>query len=258
MTKCYVDFEFDLPGALLVRLVEVFNQLTPAPLNSENIKKIPKEQGVYQLYVLKNGKAELVYIGKTDAKSGLQARLAKHAKKVSHRVNLNPNQVLFKAVRVYVFTALDLEAQLIAHYGGVSEVSWNGSGFGAKDPGKERDTTNYKANHFDTQFPIDLSRPISFAVTPGASAADVLRALKKRLPYLIRFHSATKGSRLAHADLESTIVSLSSSACTPEQILAETVSQLPTGWHATMLPSHIIVYKDDSRDFPSGRLIARI
>lgn len=258
MTTGYTEFEFNLPDALLKELITVFDGLAPAPLLAANVAAIPEEQGVYQLFLAPHGQPSLVYIGKTDAAAGLRVRLSRHATKIQNRLNLNPSIVMFKAVRVFVFTAVDLETQLIGHYGGTSAVSWNGSGFGSNDPGRERDTTTYKAEHFDTQFPIDLNRPLSFAVPMTGTAADILRALKSGLPYLIRFELPSRWSRIAHADLEGTTVTINPALpMTPESIIAQTIKQLPPGWHATMLPSHVIIYKNDRRRFPSGRLLAQ-
>ena len=257
MTAGYTEFEFDLPDALLKRLVVVFDALIAAPLIEANVTAIPEEQGIYQLFLNGEEGHNLVYIGKTDAAAGLRVRLGRHAAKIRNRLNLDPNNVLFKAVRVYVFTAVDLETQLIEHYGG-NRVSWNGSGFGSNDPGRERDTTTYKADHFDTQFPIDIGRVLSFTVPVSGSAAEILRVLKNGLPYLIRYQSLRQGARAPHPDLDATRVILNpSQPLTPESIIAQIIGQLPTGWHATMLPSHVVIYKDDNRRFPSGRLIAR-
>lgn len=258
MTAGYIEFEFDLPEALLKRLVAVFDDVMPAPLAEAYVARIPEEQGVYQLFLVEDGVPSLVYIGKTDAAAGLHKRLGRHATKIQNRENLDPSMVMFKAVRVYVFTAVDLETQLIEHYGGTAAVRWNGSGFGSNDPGRERDTTTYKDDHFDTQFPIDINRPLSFDVPLQGSAAEILKTLKRGLPYLLRFQTPRKGSREAHPDLEASIVTIDPSLpMTPKSVVAQTVRQLPSGWHATMLPSHIIVYKDDARKFPSGRLIVK-
>lgn len=256
MIPGYVEFEFDLPEALLAKLVSIFDGVTAAPLAVANVAGIPEEQGVYQLFLSSDPKPMLVYIGKTDAESGLRDRLTRHSQKIQHRHNLDPNRVLFKAVRIFVFTAVDLETQLINHYGGTAAVNWNGSGFGSNDPGKERDTTNYKPEHFDAQYPIDIERPLDFEIPLVAKAAEILRIMKKELPYLIRYESVSR--RRAHADLEDANVKINASkGLTLESVLAQLLPQLPTGWHATMLPSHIIMYKNDNRRFPSGHLIAK-
>lgn len=105
----FVEFEFDLPEALLSSLVKVFGAMTESPLLPENISEIPEAQGVYQLI---RG-LEVVYIGKTDGQSGLRQRLLRHAYSIQDRSNLDAESVSFKAVRLYVFTAMDLETQLI-------------------------------------------------------------------------------------------------------------------------------------------------
>ncbi|MGO8737434.1 GIY-YIG nuclease family protein [Rhodoblastus sp.] len=258
MTEGYTEFEFDLPGALLARLVTMLDTLPAAQLAAGVVNEIPDEQGVYQLFLDGPAGKELVYIGKTDAAAGLQMRLSRHAEKIQQRVGLNPARVFFKAVRIYVFTAVDLETQLIGHYGGVQKVSWNGSGFGSNDPGRERDTTKYKPDHFDAMYPIDISRPLAFSLPTKASAAEILRTLKSNLPFLIRFEVVKQGSRTAHAELEGTTVTLDPrKPMTAESVLAQTIPQLPPGWHVTKLPSHVIIYKNDDRKFPSGTTIAR-
>ena len=258
MTFGYTEFEFDLPEALLAKLVRVFDGVQAAPLLPDIVREVPEEQGVYQLFLVRDGSANLVYIGKTDAAAGLRSRLGRHATEILQRVGLKPEEVLFKAVRVYVFTAVDLEAQLIDYYGGTAKVSWNGSEVGSNDPGRERDTTTYKADHFDAQFPIDMNLPLAFELPAEGTAAEILRILKRHLPYLVRFQLLRKNSRSAHDDLEHTNISIDpTKPFTPESIIAQTVEQPPRGWHATWLPSHTIICKDDTRKFPSGRLIAR-
>lgn len=254
----YDEFEFDLPEALLKRLIDALDDVPPALLDAEALAHLPEVQGVYQLFLKRDDRLDRVYIGKTDSEAGLRKRLLKHARKVRHRVGLDPDAVYFKALRVFVFTAVDLETQLIKHYGGVKAVEWNGSGFGANDPGRERDTTKYKETHFDAQFPIDIDRPFGADFPKEGSAADLLRALKRATPYLIRFQTLSQHSRTAHADLEDTQVALSAADLeSPATVIAGVVRMLPTGWHATMLPSHVVIYKDDERRFPSGRRLAQ-
>lgn len=156
----YTEFEFDLPGALLTRLIEVLDALDAAPLDVANLLGIPEEQGVYQLLL----DDRVVYIGKTDAEAGLHKRLSRHARKIIHRVGLDPRRVSFKTVRIFVFTAMDLESDLIRHYGGVKALDWNGSGFGSNDPGRERDTTKIDSKNYDATFPIDIDRETAFAI----------------------------------------------------------------------------------------------
>lgn len=141
MIPGFTDFEFDLPEALLARLIDEFDSLHAAPLNKTAVEQVPDKQGVYQLFLDR----ELVYVGKTDAEAGLNRRLRRHEEKIQHRPLLDPKRVSFKAVQIYVFTAVDLETQLINHYKDKKMPAvWNNSGFGANDVGQERDTTKYK------------------------------------------------------------------------------------------------------------------
>jgi len=253
MIPGYVDFEFDLPGALLARLIDVLGKMDSVTLAPAQLASIPDAQGVYQLFM----DNDLVYIGKTDAEAGLRKRLERHASKIQHRNGLDPARVSFRAVRVYVFTAVDLESQLIGHYGGYSAVRWNGSGFGSNDPGRERDTTTYKDDHFDALYPIDINRPLDLAVQDSMTAVEAFAALKAALPYVFRYQGASPRSRKPHPDLEGTTVTLAGlSPVTARGLIKTVVEQLPAGWQATLLPSHIILYKE-ARQYPQGTVIAR-
>ncbi|MES2022412.1 MAG: GIY-YIG nuclease family protein [Pseudomonadota bacterium] len=251
MTVGYRDFEFDLPGALLVRLVEVLDGMEAAPLDDEGLSSIPEAQGVYQLFL----DGQLTYIGKTDAEAGLAKRLLRHSRKILHRQGLDPRRVTFKAVRIFVFTAIDLETQLIRHYTGKDGTPWNGSGFGANDPGRERDTS--KPGSFDSDFPIDIDRPLEIDLVGTATAAEVALRLKAALPYTLRFQSAGKGSRKPHPELAQTVVTMSPAAITARSALMELTRQLPSGWQTTMLSALLIMYKEDRDTYPSAIILAR-
>lgn len=246
----YLDFEFNLTQALLEKLIEATDSVVAAELSPGNLKGIPNAQGVYQLFLDK----KLVYIGKTDSEAGLSQRLNRHFKKILHRKNITPDRVEFKAVRIYVFTAVDLETQLIKHYGGTSRVPWNGSGFGSNDFGRERDSTKYKSNHFDYQFPIDTSLGVNLSVAGTVPAAEALKELKKELPYTFRFESKPR-TRNAHVDLLKE-VTVSGTNKTAASLLKEIIPQLSPGWQATELPSHIILYKE-RKTYRFGQVLAR-
>jgi hypothetical protein len=245
----YVEFEFDLPGALLTRLIEVLDGLQDVPLNVANLSVIPEEQGVYQLFYEGN----VVYIGKTDAEAGLHQRLSRHARKVMHRVGLDPAKMSFKAVRIFVFTAVDLESDLIRHYGGVKAVDWNGSGFGSNDPGRERDTTKVKPKNFDAKFPIEIDRELAFAIDENETAADALARLKSALPYTFRYQG--RGGRKPHADADATLLRELKGPVSARAAIKHIVAEMPAGWQATALLGYIILYKEE-RDYPQSEVIA--
>lgn len=255
MTLGYGELEFDLPGALLRAILERFETIEPADLTHPVVLDLPEEQGVYALYL--KDPFRLVYIGKTDSDAGLRYRLVRHAQKIIGRQNIGPGDVQFRAVRLFVFTAMDIESALIGHYGGVKSVPWNGSGFGSNDPGKERDTTTYKADHWDTQYPVLLDECF-VQFDPGTYAvSDLMKDLKAGLPYLIRYERPGRARNSFHPDFEQARVTLTRQNMTTREVLEAVMNALPQGWHATAVPSHIIAYKNDRRRFPSGLLIAR-
>lgn len=237
----FKEFEFDLTTALLKDLVDLLDGMGRAPLDVVTVAGIPEVQGVYQLF-LGN---DLVYVGKTDSDAGLNQRLERHAKKIQHRCGLDPKRVSFKAVRIYVFTPIDLEQQLIKHYSSGTDLAWDKSGFGANDPGKERDTTGLKGKHFDLMYPIDIDVDLGTSSVVGElSVADTLSKLKTEVPYTIRFQNKGGKSRQPHPDLASTRVTIPSNTRTARGILRLVQNALGTEWQVTVLPGYVIVYKE--------------
>jgi hypothetical protein len=248
-TPGFRAFEFDLPGALLEQLVRVLDQMIPAPLTEDALQIVPEEQGVYQL-LLDN---RLVYIGKTDAESGLANRLKRHAQKIKHRKKLDPALISFKAVRILVFTAIDLETQLINHYGVKGE--WNSSGFGSNDPGRERDTS--KPGLFDIEYPIDIDLDLGIDFDGCGTAAAVIEKLKKVIPYGLRVQAVAPRRKTPHAEIVQTKVQMPDGPYTTKRAMEELLRRLPQGWQATLLSSLLILYKETKNDYPGARIIAR-
>lgn len=253
MAAGYVEFEFDLPAALLDSLVNEFAKMDSASLTHEHTMQVPDEQGVYQLLV----GGQVVYVGKTDADSGLRGRLSKHAWTIQHRQNLKPSDVQFKAARVFVFTAMDLEKLLIRHYAQSADVWWNFSGFGSNDPGRNRDTTELKATGFDAVYPIDLDHLVDIQTEGGVSAAQVLDALRKELPFTLRAEGDGTRGRRPHPDLVMSMVPpFVTKPSTTREVLNAVLAVLPAGWQATALPGRIIMYREH-REYSAGVVIGR-
>lgn len=247
----FKEFEFDLPSALLRDLVELLNSMGRAPLNAATVNAhIPEEQGVYQLFL----DGALVYVGKTDAEAGLKQRLSRHVSKIQQRHNLDPERVSFKAVRIFVFTAVDLETQLIKHYSAAATPpAWNLSGFGANDPGRERDTTTLKDGHFDLLYPINIDVPLVASATVGEfQVANVLATLKTEVPYVIRYQNNGGKSRKPHIDLVSTMVKIPAGGHTARRVLQLAQSALGADWQVTVQPGYIIIYKEN-KSYPHAR-----
>jgi hypothetical protein len=255
----YVEIELDLIPALRREILDAIKDIALVQLVPTNVASIPDEQGVYFPYYqpMHDVADSPVYIGKTDSDAGLRSRLMRHSYKLDGRENISPTEVYFRAVRLFVFTPMDIEGDLIEFYGGVKSINWNGSGFGSNDPGTERDTTNYKADHFDTRFPIDYGRSYFDMPAPTMSVAEAMTFLKRELPYNLRFQRPKPKSTLSfHPDFQANSASFRPGMTVKDQV-ASCIAALPKGWHATALPSHIIVYKDDTRKLPSGKVIAK-
>ncbi len=248
----FKNLEFDLPSALLVELVDLFDSMTPGPLNEEAVQVVSEDQGIYQLFF----DGVLVYVGKTDADAGLRRRLLRHAKKIRSRRNLVQTQVTFKAVRVYVFTAMDLEELLIKHYRNLGNpLAWNKSGFGSNDPGRNRDKSEVKDTHFDSFYPIDIElQAFINRGSGGCSVAEVLTQLKDQVAYTIRFQNRGGRSKKPHSDLEQAMVQLRSDSDSVMNILRQVKTALGAEWHITALPGHVIIYKE-RQDYSHGRVV---
>jgi hypothetical protein len=247
----FQEFEFDLPPALLEQLVKKLDVMASGPLTEENVARVPNGQGVYQLFVGN----DIVYIGKTDAEAGLNARLGRHVDSVRHRKGLDATRVRFKALRVMVFAAMDLETQLINHYRKTSTVHWNDSGFGNNDPGRNRDKTDLKQDGFDHLHPIDTDVALEVEWPKEGTVEEYLKALAKNVPYILRVERVSRGGK-PHPDLFLPVKTLPKARTTARKAITEIFKSLPAGWQATALAGRIIFYKENA-NYAHGSIIAR-
>lgn len=238
----YAEFELDIPEVIRLELPKYFDGLAADPLTEQNIQTIPAAaQGAYMLLL----DEALIYIGKTDAQAGFRTRLTRHLHNIQHRKNLDPARVLFKAVRIFVFSNFDLETMLIEEYGkrGGRPI-WNFSGFGSNDPGRRREAQ--EPAKFDLDYPVDIDREITFVQAGTHSLLETLVTLKGRLPYLLRYDAEDRGYRRGHADMEDQTVAIPSGTVTTRVILQAILNALPPAWQATVLPNRVILYKEDA------------
>lgn len=242
MPQGFEILEFDLETALRDELVRLFDRMSAAPLTPSTAANLPNAQGVYQLF----HHNERVYVGKTDADAGLSRRLERHSTKIQGRRGLDPSRVMFKAVRIYVFTPMDLETQLIKYYKNIDgrKPTWNDSGFGSNDPGRQRDHTKYKSEHFDAQFPIRTDLPVE-GLPAGVSIpiSEVLEMVAKQVPCYMRFERRP-GSTKWHDDLTGGYITLSKASNTLQGVLQDVADALGPNWQFTVLPGYVIGYRE--------------
>jgi hypothetical protein len=234
-------FDIDLPRALREQLVEAFSQLETGALNPANVNQVPVQRGVYQLYF----DEQLVYVGKADR---LRTRLTKHMRKIQGRTNLEISQMSFKCLYMSAnWSTLAPESQLIALYKSQGTAFWNGNGFGPNDPGAGREDRNKPPAYFDQQYPIRENWPCDFIVAGDWAVVNLLRSMKRDLPFLLRFQKTSP-------DYANVSIEVPSTGMPASELLRMAATSLPQGWQATRFPSHMILYKR-IREFQFGTVI---
>lgn len=252
-----IKFELNLMDAVLDQLTPKIKDMEPLPLTEENTRALPEAQGVYQLF----HEGQVKYVGKTDAKAGLRVRLTRHVSRLQQRDNIKPEDVQFKAVQIYVLTAMDIETELIDRCG-TKKNGWNGSSFGSNDPGRKRETTNKPPKGFDAQFPINIDIAFPFPLKGEQSVYNVLWNLKDALPYCFRYQTTNPESSTGYKTapepeyITSSIV-IPDRPVSVKELLGMVVHALPNGWQATKFPSHVILYKEATK-YAHGEVIQPI
>ncbi|MGW1169952.1 Eco29kI family restriction endonuclease [Streptomyces sp. NPDC002550] len=249
------QFRLSITKALRDQLAEELKKLTPAPLTRANLvklgqqaveEKLTSRSGVYQLYQQTPGRdeQELVYVGKAD--QPLASRLGNHLVKISGRRNISIDDIYFKCLYVAEdFSAVSPEKLLIKLYKQDGQIPWNANGFGNKDPGRNRDRTLLKANHFDVLYPIDLDRSITGLSTTERPLGEALKELKEAAPFNFRFQERA-------AIYKRALVSWPSSTLTMDEALRFLAAHLPREWQIVAFMGYVIMYQDHRVQYPSG------
>ncbi|MDR3069301.1 MAG: hypothetical protein LBU50_07345, partial [Cellulomonas sp.] len=162
-----------------------------------------------------------------------------HRTKINGRVGRLIDRMTFKCV--YVDEDLDAvapEALLIARYRSDNLAAWNTNGFGNKDPGQNRDRSIVKAGHYDALYPINLDHVLRIDPAGATSLLDVMRLVKKGLPYLFRFADrGAAGKALCERRVEDVPVVL-----TAREWLGWIVERMSDEWAIVSLPGYVIAY----------------
>ncbi|MGI5528960.1 Eco29kI family restriction endonuclease [Streptomyces syringium] len=233
------NFTLSITKALGDQLAAALDGLDRARLCEDNIKELEDKAGVYQLYL----DGEFVYVGKAD--KSLPSRLRNHLRKISGRREISLKDMTFSCLYVAEdFSALAPEQLLITHHKEMGNIPWNNNGFGNKDPGRQRDSTVLKRNHFDVLFPIDLDRPIE-GLTPGEIALhDLLETVKSGLPYNFRF--------LKSPDFKHQQVFVPAAEMTADEVFKVISAEIPDNWQIAALMGYVIMYDDSPMSYKSA------
>jgi len=174
----------------------------------------------------------------------LPARLGNHLCKLSGRSNIVLSDVSFQCL--YVDEDLEAaapEKMLIKKYRNQGGAPWNTNGFGNKDPGRNRDHSLVKSNHFDVEYPVNLGLRTE-SLEPGPRPVKAyLRAVKSNLPFNLRFDTRSPRSK---EDYRSSTAEVPPGDRTVRDRIRLAVEALPEGWQATALPGYVILYPEDS------------
>lgn len=226
-------FRFSLPRAVTEQLVERLEQLTSSPLNNDALARLmafqsdsETAQGVDVIY--QNGAA--AYAGKAD---GLAERLAEHLWKLRGRQGIDLDAVGFKALLLDEnWSTSANEGLLINHFKAKNECRWNGSGFGPKDPGKNRD--GGEPNWFDNTFPVRDDFPVE-NIVDGMTVGAVLAQIKEQVPYLFRYE--------VPAPAAATPLSLNGVSHTVRALGIASASALGSGWQLMHFKNGFTLYR---------------
>ncbi|RYJ31405.1 hypothetical protein CU044_0415 [Streptomyces sp. L-9-10] len=238
-TQYHKDFTLSITKALGDQLAAALRGLDRAPLAEENIARLKEKPGVYQLHL--NG--EFVYVGKAD--KSLPTRLRNHLRKISGRRNISLDEMAFSCLYVAEdFSALAPEQLLITYYKDNGEIPWNNNGFGNKDPGRQRDSTVLKRNHFDVLFPIDLDRPIEGLQAGKVTLQELLETIKVGLPYNFRYGKS--------AEFKTRSVHVPAVGMTADEVFQLVSAEIPTKWQVAALMGYVIMYDDSPIEYKSA------
>lgn len=234
-------FRFSLPRAVTEQLVERLEQLASSPLTDEALTQLiafqtenETAQGVYVIY--QAGAA--AYAGKAD---GLAERLGEHLWKLRGRQGIDLATVGFKALLLDEnWSTSANEGLLILHFKARNECRWNGSGFGPKDPGKNRD--GGEPNWFDNTYPVREDFPVE-NIADETTVGAVLAAIKTQVPYLFRYE--------VPADAGVTPLHLVGIARTVHALTLHAAQSLGAGWQLMLFKNGYTLYRAN-KGFSNG------
>ena len=230
------EFKLSITRAMADQLAGALERLQPAPLTPASLVDVQPRPGVYELFL----HGQRMYVGK--ASKSIPSRLNNHLRKLSGRSNIRLDDISFQCL--YVDEDLEAaapEKMLIKIYRDQGGAPWNTNGFGNKDPGRNRDHSLVKSNHFDAQYPINLDLSID-PIPPGTYiVSKFLAAVKSSLPFNLRFEKSSRSKD----DYKLATVTVPPSELAVRDLVGLAIEALSEGWQATALPGYVILYHEN-------------
>ena len=188
-----------------------------------------------------------MYVG--SASQSIRGRLTQHFWKLAGRQNIAADEVTFTCLYVDEdLTVLAPEDRLIRVFQDEGSCEWNGNGFGLHDPGRNRDTTELRPDHFDLRYPVRLDWQCDEIEAGEWTARELLGALKRTLPYLLRYAN-TPADR---ARYDAATVDVPEDGMEATELFELLADELP-GYQITALPGYVDHVPREPR-LPSGRV----
>lgn len=168
------------------------------------------------------------------------------------------DRMTFKCLYVMEdLNAMAPEKMLIKHFRQGGEAAWNVSGFGNNDPGRNRDQSMVKQNHFDRLHPINLDVPVTLNSedrdAQPVNLAGLMTAIKKSSPYLFRFPAKNRPEHKLLREPDDNLLQYKGQTKTAREWFEVLSTLLPAGWLITVLPGYVICYREISPDSYQSR-----
>jgi hypothetical protein len=128
------------------------------------------------------------------------------------------------------------------------------------------DKTRLRDDHWHVQYPINPDYPCVGIPAGNYDVLELLRFVCKEAPYWVRFQGNRSGKteeeqklyEEAHRDFSaSKPVSIPVDMMTVKDLVCLAIQALPhpSEWQVTILPSHLLVYKETNEVYPRMKVI---
>jgi hypothetical protein len=255
------SFEFDLAGPFFAQVFTRLQQVQAVPLDIPHVGAIREEPGVYILYMGE----QPVYVGKAD--DSIKVRLTKHLRTLGGCQNINLAEMWFKCLYVAAtWSPLNYEEAVMEKLGTKRMPGWNNKGFGSNEPGVIRGKTRFKEGHFYRRFPIRKDWRCTGIPSGRRPAFKVLQEIKENVPFWFKFpgyriprvgaeDGEVESQEQARRELQETSIDVPDNDMLARDLLLLVARNLPGTWQATLMGSHMLLYKEENAVYPMMEVI---
>jgi Caspase domain len=224
---------FDL-AELSNQVIGLLGRRERQPLSPEALRGMRDGSGLYQLSRVDEFSEEVVYLGTTS--TSLPRQLMGLLKKISGRRLLSPDQIRFSHLYFDGDPSGLIPSPLRP---GHRFPEWNRNGFGSRDPGRQRDKAQLRADHFDARYPIDLNYPLKSLRLDTRQLSHALRAIADQLPYTFRYQQTAP-------DFDRLTIEIPSHQVSADELFRHIANALGDSWQLTALPGYVILYRENT------------